>query len=199
MPIEKFQHKYRISSARATWHDYNGGIYFVTICTRDNQHFFGEIQNGTMRLNEVGQFAFDNLQNIAAHYPYAEVPLFVVMPNHIHAIVYIDGEKWGNGRDCRDVARYVSTETTETEGCETDERSEKNSKMAEIAKRQSLLGFVIRGFKSATTKFANTNHTTFAWQPRFHDRIIRSQDEMNRIAEYIENNPARWGMDCFNR
>jgi REP element-mobilizing transposase RayT len=193
MPIEKFQHKYRISSARAAWHDYNGGIYFVTICTQNNQHFFGEIQNSTMLLNEIGQFAFDNLQDISTHYPYAEIPLFVVMPNHLHAIVFIDGENGRITRHCRDVARYVSTDSG------TDKHSENNEKMVEIAKHQSLLGFVIRGLKSATTKFANQNNIPFAWQTRFHDRIIRSQNEINRIAEYIENNPARWDADCFNR
>jgi REP element-mobilizing transposase RayT len=100
MPIEKFssaerlfQNQYRIPSARATWHDYNGGIYFVTICTKNHIHYFGEIKNNTMHLNEIGKCASENLQNINAHYPYAEIPLFVVMPNHIHAIVFIDGKK----------------------------------------------------------------------------------------------------------
>ena len=197
MPIEKFQHKYRISSARAAWHDYNGGIYFVTICTRDNQHFFGEIQNSTMILNKIGQFAFDNLQDIAAHYPYAEVPLFVVMPNHIHAIVFIDGEKGRVVPDTVETRRASSLQRQPTP--QLPQQPPKNEKMQKISHRQSLLSNAIGGFKSATTKFANTNHIPFAWQTRFNDRIIRSQKEINRIAEYIENNPVRWGMDCFNR
>lgn len=55
------------------------------------------------------------------------------------------------------------------------------------------LASVIRGFKIGVTKFANENNIPFAWQPRFYDRIIRNTDEMNRIAEYIEGNVARWG------
>jgi REP element-mobilizing transposase RayT len=187
-----FQNKYRVQSARATWHNYNGGVYFITICTKNHTHYFGEIDNGVMYLNEIGKFTSENLQNVNAHYPYAEIPSFIVMPNHIHAIVFIDGEKYGNGRHCRDVARYVST------GCGTDKNLDKNKRMIEIAKHQSLLGFVMRGFKSAVTKFAN-NNIDFVWQTRFHDHIIRSQDEINRIAEYIENNPAGWNSDCFNK
>lgn len=61
------------------------------------------------------------------------------------------------------------------------------------------LGSVIRGIKSAVTRFANENNIPFGWQSRYHDHIVRNQDEMNRIAEYIETNPIRWDNDCFYR
>jgi hypothetical protein len=70
--------------------------------------------------------------------------------------------------------------------------------MADIAKYQSLLCVTMRGFKSAVTKFANQNAFIFAWQTRVHDHIIRCQNKMNRIADYIENNHATWDNDCFN-
>ncbi len=41
--MDKFQNRFRITSARAYWHDYNGGIYFITICTKNREHYFGEI------------------------------------------------------------------------------------------------------------------------------------------------------------
>ena len=184
MSNEKFQNKYRIKSARATWHDYRSGAYFITICVKNHEHYFGEIENGVVKLSEIGKNTTENLQNINNHYPYVEIPLFVVMPNHIHAIVLIDGDHR------RDVARNVSTEMTT--------KPNENKKMVEIAKHQSLLCVAMRGFKSAVTKFANKNGIDFAWQTRFHDHIIRSQSEMNRIADYIENNPATWDNDCFN-
>ena len=189
MNNDKFQNKYRIKSARATWHDYNGGRYFITICTKNREHFFGNIDSDIMQLSEIGKYAEQNLQNINIHYPYAEIPLFVVMPNHIHAIVFIDVAHCrdeAHCRDvapCRDVARNVST----------------NEKMIEIANHQSLLCVTMRGFKSAVTKFANENGLVFAWQTRFHDNIIRNQDSMNTIADYIENNVAHWDSDCFNK
>ena len=85
-----------------------------------------------------------------------------------------------------DVARYVSTNPTD-----------KNEYMAERSPKQGSLAAVIRGLKSAVTKYANENEILFAWQPRFHDHIIRDNSEMNRIANYIENNVANWVDDEF--
>jgi REP element-mobilizing transposase RayT len=101
MSDEKFRNQYRIQSARATWHDYSGGAYFITVCTKKREHFFGEIVcndvtadgENTIILSPIGQFLHENLQNATDHYPYAEIPLFVVMPNHWHAVVFIDGDK----------------------------------------------------------------------------------------------------------
>ncbi len=76
-------------SPRAGFHDYSGGDYFVTICTRDKEHYFGKICNGEMLFSEIGKIAHDKLLELASHYSYAQVPLFVVMPNHIHAIICI--------------------------------------------------------------------------------------------------------------
>lgn len=212
---EKNQKKNHRKTARVIWHDYNGGAYFITICTKNREHFFGKTINvpvvgtlratslsendnqihnktlhttslqTTMQLTPVGQFLYDNLQNITTHYPYAEIPLFVVMPNHIHLIVFIE---------CRDVACNVRMNANDVQ----DVARNVPTTMAEIAKRQSLLCVAMRGIKSAVTKFAHENDIDFAWQPRFHDHIIRNTEEMNRIADYIENNPARWENDCYN-
>lgn len=76
-------------SPRAKFHDYSGGEYFITICTAARRHHFGEIRNGEMLLSRTGRYCHQQLENVSAHYPYAEIPLFVVMPNHIHAIVVI--------------------------------------------------------------------------------------------------------------
>lgn len=175
---DKFQNKYRIPSARATFHNYNGGAYFVTICTAGMAHFFGEISNSEINFTEIGLCAVENIENISTHYPYAEIPLYAVMPNHIHLIVFIDNTAHGCGRD---VARNVST----------------NIHMSNISPKYGTLPTVIRGLKSAITRYANKNNISFSWQTRFHDRIIRDHHEMNRIAEYIENNVVNWEMDKY--
>ena len=217
MSTEKFKNKYRIPSARAVWHDYNGGAYFITICTKNREHYFGEIENGIIHLSEIGKFATENLQNINAHYPYAEIPLWVVMPNHIHAIVFIDENKSKHNiskePQCprRDVTCYVSEVSSvaqkPTKSFDASHETTRdvtryvstNEKMVEIAQHQSLLGFAMRGFKSAVTIFAKQHDFEFAWQSRFHDRIIRNQDMMNRVANYTKNNVALWQQDCFNK
>ena len=215
--MDKYQNRFRIPSARAIWHDYNGGIYFVTICTKNREHYFGEITHccrdvarnvcneniahdacrdvarthcrdvarnvstePQMQLSQIGQYAYDQFMNVKSHYPYAEIPLFVIMPDHIHAIVTIDGEN----DTCRDVARNVSTGV--------------NTQMANISPRKNSLAVVIRGVKSSITKFANENNTPFAWQSRFHDRIIRNQDEFDKISDYIEKNVVNWQNDMGN-
>ena len=88
--MKKFQNKYRIPSVRAQWHDYNGGAYFITFNTSKKKHYFGFIENGEMHRNELAEFVHQNIANVAEHYPYAEIPVFQVMPNHVHVIVFID-------------------------------------------------------------------------------------------------------------
>ena len=80
-------------SPRATFHhDFSGGDYFVTICTHGRVHYFGEIRDDAMRLSPIGECCREQLATVHAHYPYADVLLSVVMPNHVHAIIHIDGD-----------------------------------------------------------------------------------------------------------
>jgi REP element-mobilizing transposase RayT len=88
---DKFQNKYRIPSARASWWDYGSNApYFVTICTKNRKHFFGKIVEGEMHLTEIGQSAYDCWNEIPNHFPFVVLDEFVVMPNHIHGIIIID-------------------------------------------------------------------------------------------------------------
>jgi REP element-mobilizing transposase RayT len=131
-----------------------------------------------VQLSEIGKYADELLQNITIHNPYCKIPLSIIMPNHIHAIVLIDGAK-----------TPISRNNAEN----------KNKKMQEIANLKGWLSVAIGGFKSAVTKFATEKNIHFAWQPRFNDRIIRNQDEVNRIAKYIENNVLNWDTDELNK
>ena len=67
---------------RAQWHDYVGGAYFVTICTKDRIHHFGEVVNGVVRLNAIGEALKCQIEQVSARYPYAVVSKYVIMPNH---------------------------------------------------------------------------------------------------------------------
>lgn len=199
-----FQNRFLIPSARADWHEYDGGVYFVTICTQNREHYFGEIGKNNndepkMELTPIGQFAEEQLRNVTQHYPYAEIPLWVIMPNHVHAIVVI------NDTNCRDVARNVSANNLENNNLDVARNVStvavddfgKNEYMAQKSPKYGTLSVVMRGIKSAVTKFANDNNISFAWQARFFDHIVRNQNEMNSIAEYIENNVAKWESDKF--
>ena len=193
MSNNKFQNKYRIQTIRVPWHDYNCGTYFVTACTRGREHYFGKILADNdcpqMELSPIGKYADEQLRNVQNHYPYAEIPLWVIMPNHIHALVIIDHNKIPYER--RKAKTFYLNETT------SHRITDNTEDLRRIANMQGWLSVVIGGVKRAVTHHANQNNIPFAWQTRFHDHIIRNVDEMNHIAKYIENNVANWQQDRF--
>jgi REP element-mobilizing transposase RayT len=146
-----------------------------------------------MHLNEIGRYADEQLRNVSSHYPYAEIPLWVVMPNHIHAIVIIDGDM--QNRAGTDVETMCTSSLQQTPINHRWKNESVNEHMQIISQKRGLLSTTIGGLKRAITRFANASALPFAWQTRFHDHIIRDRDEMNRIAVYIENNVAQWESD----
>ncbi len=192
---ERYKNKYRIASARADWHDYDGGFYFVTICTKNREFYFGEISECQMILSDIGEFAKNQFQNVTSLYPYAEIPAFVVMPNHIHAIVVIDDRIAR-----RDAIHRVSDEEIKEMNKAFSDTTETEQSRGGITGRSNPmlynnLGAVIRGLKARVTHYSNENNIVFGWQSRFHDRIIRDQRDMNETAKYIEDNVIRWRED----
>jgi REP element-mobilizing transposase RayT len=74
--------------------DYSDGDYFITVCAQGHRHAFGYIQHDRMHLNQLGEAVARELQTeITAHHPYATVPVWTVMPNHIHAIIHLETEE----------------------------------------------------------------------------------------------------------
>ena len=194
MSETKYKDRYRIPSARAAWHDYLGGAYFVTICTRDREFYFGKIKDEQMHLSEIGKYAEEQFRDVSLNYPYAEIPSFVIMPNHIHAIVIIDDRYLSQHDACRDAIYRVS---------ELEMPMESNKKRGGITGHNNpmlyrSLGTVIRGLKARVTHYANEKSLDFAWQSRFHDRIIRDQRDMNETALYVEDNVVQWPEDEMN-
>ncbi len=183
-------------SPRADWLAYNEGRYFVTVCTRDHRHCFGEIENGVMTMTKVGMYLDNELKNAASRHPHIEIVQYVVMPNHFHAIINIVGTR-----------RAVSVENT-TDGNVGTLRaaSETNKCIHTDAARyvptqkgyqRSMLSTFIGSLKSAVTKYAHECGIPFAWQPRYHDHAIRDWKDNNNISQYIENNVMNWEKDCF--
>ena len=179
---ETFQQKYRVPSVRAQWHDYNGGMYYVTICTKNREHYFGEISDGIINLSDIGKYTEEQFQNVQNHYKYAENPLFVIMPNHIHCITIIND----------DVETMCTSSLQNRWKYETIDKNMQN-----ISLRRGKLSTVIGGLKRAVTHYANENNIIFGWQSRFYDSIIRNETDMKNIAGYIENNVVNWKTDKF--
>ena len=112
---------------------------------------------------------------------------FIVMPNHIHGIIYIGNNEFNR----RDAMHRISTPTTTVPRTPTQYQNK-------FAPQRKNLASIIRGLKSAITIKSREINKNFAWQPRFHDRIIRNENELNRIRNYIAKNPEMWGRDRNN-
>jgi putative transposase len=171
MEKDQYRSKYRITSARLNGWDYGShGLYFVTICTKDKMPYFGQInvnpvetQNfASLQQTEIGNIASQNWLEIPKHFPFVELDEYVIMPDHMHGIVFI------NKPD------------------KTDWQPNK------FGSQSQNLASIIRGYKVSVKKYATLNNIEFTWQPRYYDRVIRDEKEYLNIREYIYNNPSNW-------
>jgi REP element-mobilizing transposase RayT len=197
--MEKFQNKYRIPSARASWWDYgNNAAYFITICTQNRVHYFGEIENQKMVLTELGKSAETCWYEIPNHFPFVQLGAFVVMPNHIHGIIIIDKPYNGNAYvETQNFASLQSEQSEQSEQFEQSEQSQTNQPKNKFGPQSQNLASIVRGYKIGVTKQSKIICPDFKWQTRFHDHIIRNDAEYQRINDYIETNPVNWENDKF--
>lgn len=205
-------HKRR--SIRLKGYDYaQNGLYFITICVQNRVSLFGEIIDGQMHLNALGEIVRKEWENTAIIRKNCSLGAFIIMPNHLHGILSID---------------YALKE---------------NAEIGTFKSPSQTIGAIIRGFKGATTnqikqfireeaekknnnskgkgpletdfsekdspgtgewQFAPTGFapTGFAlsksiWQRNYYEHIIRSQKAYTNIKNYIINNPQKWEADKF--
>jgi putative transposase len=166
--------KHQRRSVRFKEYDYSQpGAYFVTICSWLRGFIFGEIINSKMELNEYGiavEREWFNNVNVRTN---IELDQFIIMPNHVHCILIINR---------KGVLQYAPTKDAFRSPTQT-------------------LGAIIRGYKSTTTKQINSIRNTPGmpvWQRNYFEHIISNEIELNKIREYISNNPLRWAFDKDN-
>ena len=178
--------KHKRTSIRLEGHDYRlPGAYFVTVCTKDRICLFGKVANGCMVTNRFGQMVAEEWHRTATLRENVVLDAFVVMPNHVHGIVGIT-EKVAKSGGSRDMARHVPTDGTR----------------AFSKPLAGVLSTIVGAFKSAVTRRINRIRDTpgeTVWQTRFHDHIVRNRRSLNRIRQYIRENPARWAQDRYRR
>ncbi|HET7360585.1 MAG TPA: transposase [Salinimicrobium sp.] len=215
--MNKYHGKYRIESNRAQWWDYGwNGAYFITICTKNQDHFFGEIVDGKMNLSRTGIIVDLLWHEIRNHSKFIELDAFVVMPNHIHGILILDklndDGNWGadgNGNGDADANGDVETRHALSLPPQTPQ-TPKSPQTPQSLKPQlpgktrfqnqgkNTVSSIIGGYKSAVTRNANRLGLENGWQSDFNDHIIRDFSEYSRIKNYIINNPGNWDSDKFN-
>ena len=263
--------KNRKSPRLQHWDYGRDAAYFITICTKDREFFFGEIINGKMVVSPAGAIAHVLWCETKNHAKNVELGEFVVMPNHMHGILILNGNIGGRdvadiggrdvadiggrdvvdiggrdvanigdrdvanigGRDVadiggRDVANIGDRDVADIGGrdvadiggrdvvdiggrdvanigdrdvaCNVPTETEmKNEQMAIISPKSNTVSSIIRSYKSSVTKYCNKLGLPMAWQPRYHDHIIRNDESFHRISEYIKNNPLNWSSDQFRQ
>lgn len=196
MPYNPEIHKRR--SVRLKGYDYSqAGLYFITICVKDRQCLFGKIENGEMMLNDLGLLADKYWMEIPKHYPQVELHEHIVMPNHLHGIIEImtmvDAPNVGTRHG---VSLPNTTDNTAGTSHGMSLQSPHERKFSQPI--SGSISTIINQYKSSVKRWCNKNaHEYFQWQSRFHDHIIRSADDYQKISNYIVNNPAKWQDDKF--
>jgi REP element-mobilizing transposase RayT len=157
-------------------YDYSSpGAYFITVCAHDRACLFGDIADEVVSMNDAGRIVDEEWRRTSAIRKDVSIDAYVVMPNHFHGIVVL--------HDCRGTARRAPT-------VERFGRPVAGS-----------VPTIVRAFKSAATKRINEFRNTpgaHIWQRNYYEHIVRDDDELNRIRQYIVDNPARWSQDREN-
>jgi putative transposase len=172
-------------SIRLKNYDYSQpGGYFLTIVTFQREHLFGGIVASEMQLSKAGEIVHEVWQEIPKKYPNAVLDEMVVMPNHVHGIVFIE--------DNNPVAAVH----------ELPLRDNESSEEYRIRRRRMLLPKLVGYFKMNSAKAINLlldSSGIPVWQRNYYEHIIRNEGELNRIRRYIYYNPQQWEQNDENR
>ena len=149
------------------------GSYFVTIVTHQRRCLFGEVVDGKVQLNSVGTIVSEIWSDLPNRFPNVSVDMFVVMPNHIHVILNVE-------------AQFIAP-------------SDPPHRREGVMNRAPTLGQITRSFKAASTRrIRQTSDIEVVWQRNYYEHVIRNEESLNRIRQYILDNPLKWELDPEN-
>jgi len=187
MPFDPEKHHHR--SQRLKGYDYTlSGAYFATICTYGRESLFGEIVDGIMHPNLFGQVVRSYWERIPLRASDVALDAFVVMLNHVHGIIVLTGNARCRGEalagEVDDMPRPLPANASPPHGTVP-----------------GSLGAIVQSWKSLTSRRINHlrgSRGATLWQEGYYERIIRDENELNAIREYIAQNPVQWEMDSEN-
>ena len=175
-------------SIRLQGYDYTRqGAYFVTICTRNRVCLLGDIVEGRIRLSEAGRLAQAVWEDLPHHYPHVQIDVWVIMPNHMHGIIIL--------------TEAQATEDDMQSGADPRTAVGAGFKPAPTAATRHGLSEIVRAFKTFSARRINALHNTVGtpfWQRNYYEHVIRNESALDRIRQYIVDNPARWREDPEN-
>jgi putative transposase len=170
------------------------GAYFVTLCTQDHRPLFGRVARGEMELSPYGHIVEDEWAHTGELRPYVRLGALAVMPNHVHAIIWI----------LRPDASPSETEENEP-GMGTADSYTGTARRARTERFgkpvPGSLPTIVRAFKAAVTKRINERRGTPGapvWHRSYYEHVIRDESDLARLRTYIAENPGRWAEDRFH-
>lgn len=182
MPPPTDRHHRR--SVRLRQYDYTqAGAYFITLCTQGRECLFGEIVGDQMVLNDIGQIVATEWERTREIRTEVELDAWVIMPNHLHVVV------------------VISESANEIAAAKTHLSSPTGESIRTQGSIKKSLSSLVQGFKSATTTQINIMRGTPrvpVWQRGLYEHVVRHEADLQRIREYIADNPRRWAEDENN-
>lgn len=187
--------KHHRRSIRLKNYDYaSEGAYFVTCVTQGRDCLFGEIVEKEMYLSYYGEIVQKWWNEIPVHFQSAEIGAYVIMPNHIHGIIFISDERRG------EVISPCDNQNQNNVFGELDISTIQDGESPSL--RRPTLGQIVAYFKYQSTKemnaIDNTGTITKFWQRNYYEHIIRNEKELQQKTDYIFDNPSRWENDIEN-
>ena len=159
------------------------GAYFITLCSHDKKHIFGQIRDNIMHLSVFGKIVAEEWQRSGLIRKEVALDEFVVMPNHFHGIVIIMNEF---------LVSMVEDESSAA--METGDPP-----IAPTTLKPKSLGALIAGFKQAVTlRLRAAGFSGQVWQRGYYDHVIRNDHDYNATKAYIIDNPLNWDRDRYS-
>lgn len=187
-------------SIRLCGYDYaQAGAYFVTICARDKACLFGDVVEGEMRLGDAGRIVDNTWNDLPHHYVQVDLDAFVIMPNHIHGIIVINnvGAGFKPARPGTPAQSGAQPESESGAGFKPATEWAGFKPAPTMTKRHGLPE-IVRAFKTFSARKINALRNTPGtpvWQRNYYEHIARNESELDRIRQYIADNPANWDRD----
>lgn len=212
--------KYHRRSIRLKGYDYSqAGAYFITVCAQDRACLFGEMAGNQMRLNEAGRMILNEWNSLPVRFPTVELDEFGIMPNHVHGIIAIAtaDPKTSAGVNDNVGAGLVPAPVVPTFRIDVATPPRATTRVAPTdggvgpieqatVVPPPTLGDIVGAFKSLTTDLYIHGVRQSGWPPfrgrlwhrNYHEHIIRNERSLNRVRQYILDNPANWASDPEN-
>ena len=172
----------RRKSIRLPGFDYSQpGAYFITVCTRNRASILGDVTEGKLCLSAAGRLAQAVWEELPQHYPHVHLDAWTVMPNHVHGIAILKS----------DSVDHVGADSVGPVGAGLKPAPTQRHGLPEI----------VRAFKTFSARRINALQGTAGtalWQRNYFEHVIRDEAALDRIRQYIADNPARWHEDPEN-